>query len=197
MEKLLQIILNEYIPKNKINKFSKLISEYGFNNLTYYNEEKQSKTNPLKIPIDILKQRLYNKVSEVEEPKVEEVDSDQRTDYVLWQLPKADSSDQDTLLNKCDVFINKIKNTNKRNKHYYYYFGYYLQRFKNIYVIDHSIEDFNKFIEERYEMKKSKLYSYIQFFKLCQEYQILLTCNLTFTEIINNGINIKFLLNSS
>ena len=109
MEKLLQIILNEYIPKNKINKFSKLISEYGFNNLTYYNEEKQSKTNPLKIPIDILKQRLYNKISEVEEPKVEEVDSDQRTDYVLWQLPKADSSDQDTLLNKCDVFINKIK----------------------------------------------------------------------------------------
>ena len=197
MEKLLQIILNEYIPKNKINKFSKLISEYGFNNLTYYNEEKQSKTNPLKIPIDILKQRLYNKISEVEEPKVEEVDSDQRTDYVLWQLPKADSSDQDTLLNKCDVFINKIKNTNKRNKHYYYYFGYYLQRFKNIYVIDHSIEDFNKFIEERYNMNKSKLYSYIQFFKLCQEYQILLTCNLTFTEIINNGINIKFLLNSS
>ena len=197
MEKLLQIILNEYIPKNKINKFSKLISEYGFNNLTYYNEEKQSKTNPLKIPIDILKQRLYNKISEVEEPKVEEVDSDQRTDYVLWQLPKADSSDQDALLNKCDVFINKIKNTNKRNKHYYYYFGYYLQRFKNIYVIDHSIEDFNKFIEERYNMKKSKLYSYIQFFKLCQEYQILLTCNLTFTEIINNGINIKFLLNSS
>ena len=197
MEKLLQIILNEYIPKNKINKFSKLISEYGFNNLTYYNEEKQSKTNPLKIPIDILKQRLYNKISEVEEPKVEEVDSDQRTDYVLWQLPKADSSDQDTLLNKCDVFINKIKNTNKRNKHYFYYFGYYLQRFKNIYVIDHSIEDFNKFIEERYNMKKSKLYSYIQFFKLCQEYQILLTCNLTFTEIINNGINIKFLLNSS
>ena len=181
MEKLLQIILNEYIPKNKINKFSKLISEYGFNNLTYYNEEKQSKTNPLKIPIDILKKRLYNKISEVEEPKVEEVDS----------------SDQDTLLNKCDVFINKIKNTNKRNKHYYYYFGYYLQRFKNIYVIDHSIEDFNKFIEERYNMKKSKLYSYIQFFKLCQEYQILLTCNLTFTEIINNGINIKFLLNSS
>ena len=193
---LLQIILNEYIPKNKINKFSKLISEYGFNNLTYYNEEKQSKTNPLKIPIDILKQRLYNKISEVEEqtrleaglllsaePKVEEVD--------------VNSIDQDTLLNKCDVFINKIKNTNKRNKHYYYYFGYYLQRFKNIYVIDHSIEDFNKFIEERYEMKKSKLYSYIQFFKLCQEYQILLTCNLTFTEIINNGINIKFLLNSS
>ena len=197
MEKLLQIILNEYIPKNKINKFSKLITEYGFNNLTYYNEEKQSKTNPLKIPIDILKQRLYNKISEVEEPKVEEVDSDQRTDYVLWQLPKADSSDQDTLLNKCDEFISKINNTNKRNKHYYYYFGYYLQRFKNIYVIDHSIEDFNNFIEERYNMKKSKLYSYIQFFKLCQEYQILLTCNLTFTEIINNGINIKFLLNSS
>ena len=41
MEKLLQIILNEYIPKYKINKFSKLINEYGFNNLTYYNEEKQ------------------------------------------------------------------------------------------------------------------------------------------------------------
>ena len=173
MEKLLQIILNEYIPKNKINKFSKLISEYGFNNLTYYNEEKQSKTNPLKIPIDILKQRLYNKISEVEEPKVEEVDSDQRTDYVLWQLPKSDSSDQDTLLNKCDVFINKIKNTNKRNKHYYYYFGYYLQRFKNIYVIDHSIEDFNKFIEERYEMKKVNFivtYNFLNYVKNIKYY---------------------------
>ena len=157
MEKLLQIILNEYIPKNKINKFSKLISEYGFNNLTYYNEEKQSKTNPLKIPIDILKQRLYNKISEVEEPKVEE----------------ADSSDQDTLLNKCDVFINKIKNTNKRNKHYYYYFGYYLQRFKNIYVIDHSIEDFNKFIEERYNMKKVNFivtYNFLNYVKNIKYY---------------------------
>ena len=135
-----------------------------------------------KIPLDILKQRLYNKISEVEEPNVEEVDS----------------IDQNTLLNKCDEFISKINNMNKRNKHYYYYFGYYLQRFKNIYVKDHSIEDFNKFIEERYNMKKSKLYSYLQlqFFKLCQEYQILLTCNLTFTEIINKGTNIKFLLNS-
>ena len=152
-----------------------MVGEYGFNNLTYYNEEKQLKMDYYKIPIDILKQRLYNKISEVEEPKVEEVDSDQRTDYVLWQLPKADtdrrsaalradSIDQNTLLIKCDEFISKINNMNKRNKHYYYYFGYYLQRFKNIYVIDHSIEDFNKFIEERYNMKKSKLYSYIQFF---------------------------------
>ena len=207
MENLLQIILNEYIPKYKINKFSELVGEYGFNNLTYYNEEKQLKMDYYKIPIDILKQRLYNKISEVEEPKVEEVDSDQRTDYVLWQLPKADtdrrsaalradSIDQNTLLIKCDEFISKINNMNKRNKHYYYYFGYYLQRFKNIYVIDHSIEDLNKFIEERYNMRKSKLYSYIQFFKLCQEYKILLNCDLSFTEIINNGTNIKFLLNS-
>ena len=181
MEKLLQIILNEYIPKYKINKFSELVGEYGFNNLTYYNEEKQLKMDYHKIPLDIPKQRLYNKISEEEEPKVEEVDS----------------IDQNILLNKCDEFISKITNINKRNKHYYYYFGYYLQSFKNIYVIDHSIEDFNKFIEERYEMKKSKLYSYIQFFKLCQEYQILLNCDLSFTEIINNGTNIKFLLNSS
>ena len=207
---LLQIILNEYIPKNKINKFSKLISEYGFNNLTYYNEEKQSKIDHYKIPIDILKQRLHNKISEVEEQtrleaglllsaeqtRLSDESSELRSEPKVEEVD-VNSIDQDTLLNKCDVFINKIKNTNKRNKHYYYYFGYYLQRFKNIYVIDHSIEDFNKFIEERYEMKKSKLYSYIQFFKLCQEYQILLTCNLTFTEIINNGINIKFLLNSS
>ena len=75
MEKLLQIILNEYIPKNKINKFSKLISEYGFNNLTYCQEEKELKIDHYKIPIDILKQRLHNKINEVEEPKVEEVDS--------------------------------------------------------------------------------------------------------------------------
>ena len=109
MEKLLQIIHNEYIPKNKINKFSKLISEYGFNNLTYCQEEKELKIDHYKIPIDILKQRLHNKISEVEEPKVEEVDS----------------IDQNTLLNKCDEFISKINNMNKRNKHYFYYFGYY------------------------------------------------------------------------
>ena len=54
MEKLLQIILNEYIPKNKINNFSKLISENGFNNLIYYNEEKEVKIKN----INILKQRL-------------------------------------------------------------------------------------------------------------------------------------------
>ena len=45
-------------------------------------------------------------------------------------------------------------------------------------------------------MKKSKLYSYIQFFKLCQEYQILLNCDLTFTEIMFNINNIKFLFES-
>ena len=99
MEKLLQIILNEYIPKKiKKNKFSKLISEYGFNNLTYYNEEKQLKMDYYKIPIDILKQRLYNKIIEVEEPKIEEVDS----------------TDQNILLNKCDEFINKINFLKKK-----------------------------------------------------------------------------------
>ena len=162
MEKLLQIILNEYIPKNKINKFSKLISEYGFNNLTYYNEEKQLKMDYYKIPLDILKQRLYNKISEVEE-----------VDSALGQLPEVDSIDQNTLLNKCDVFINKIKNTNKRNKHYYYYFGYYLQRLKNIYVIDHTIEDFNKFIEERYNMKKVNFivtYNFLNYVKNIKYY---------------------------
>ena len=99
--------------------FCKLIIEYGFNNLTYCQEEKEVKIDYYKIPIDILKQRFENKISEVEEPKDEEVDS----------------IDQNTLLNKCDEFIRKINNMNKRNKHYYYYFGYYLQRFKNIYVI--------------------------------------------------------------
>ena len=176
MNELLQIILNEYIPTNKINKFSILLKEYGFNNLTYYNEEKELKIKN----IDMLRQKLFSKIKEVEEPKVEEVDS----------------TDQNILLNKCDEFINKIINIDKKTKHYYFYFGYFLQRFKNIYVIDHTAEDFNKFIEERYNMKKSKLYSYIQFFKLCQEYEILLTCDLTFTEIINNNPDIIFLLKS-
>ena len=70
-EELLQIILNEYIPKNKINKFNNLISEYGFKNLTYFNNEKEIKINNKKIPLDILKQRLNSKIKEVEEPKVE------------------------------------------------------------------------------------------------------------------------------
>ena len=62
---------------------------------------------------------------------------------------------------------------NKRNKHYYYYFGYYLQSFKNIYVIDHSIEDFNKFIEERYNMKKVNFivtYNFLNYVKNIKYY---------------------------
>ena len=180
MEKLLQIILNEYIPKNKINKFCKLISEYGFNNLTYCQEEKELKIDYYKIPIDILKQRLHNKISEVEEPKVEEVDS----------------NDQNTLLNKCDEFISKINNMNKRNKHYYYYFGYYLQRFRNIYIIENTVEDFNRFIEERYNIKKTKLCNYMRFYELCQKYEILLTCDLTFSEIIHNTPEILKIIKS-
>ena len=180
MEKLLQIILNEYIPKNKINKFCKLISEYGFNNLTYCQEEKELKIDYFKIPIDILKQRLHNKISEVEEPKVEEVDS----------------NDQNTLLNKCDEFISKINNMNKRNKHYYYYFGYYLQRFKNIYIIENTVADFNKFIEVRYNIKKTKLCNYMRFYDLCQKYEILLTCDLTFSEIIHNTPEILKIIKS-
>ena len=183
MDKLLEIILNEYIPKNKINKFSKLITEYGFNNLTYYNEEKERKLDYNKISIDLLKQRLFNKIKEVEEPKVEEVD--------------VNSTDQEGLLSKCDEFINKIKSTDKRNKHYYYYFGYYLQRFKNIYIMENTFEDFNRFMEERYNMKKTKLCNYMRFYDLCQKYEILLTCDLTFTEILHNTPEILKIIKSN
>ena len=179
MKELLQIILNEYIPKNKINKFNNLISEYGFKNLTYFNEEKEIEINNYKIPLDILKQRLNSKIKEVEEPKVEEIDS----------------TNKNILLNKCDEFFKKIDFLKKRNKYYYYYyFGFYLQRLKNIFILDYSVEYFNNFIEERYEMKTSKLYSYIRFYNLCQEYNFLLTCDLTFTDIRDNINNIKFLL---
>ena len=66
-----------------------MVGEYGFNNLIYYNEEKQP--SKIKIPLDVLKQKIKNKIKEVDEPKIEEVDS----------------TDQNTLLNKCDEFINK------------------------------------------------------------------------------------------
>ena len=120
-----------------------------------------------------------------------EVDSGRRPDELC-----SDSIDQNTLLNKCDEFINKIKSIDKRNKHYYYYFGYYLQRFKNIYIIENTVEDFNRFMEERYNMKKTKLCNYMRFYDLCQKYEILLTCDLTFTEIIHNTPEILKIIKS-
>ena len=174
---LLQIILNDYIPKNKINKFIDLISEYGFKNLTYFTDEKEIKINNNKIPLDILK-KLNTKIKEIEDPKIEE----------------EDSKDKNILLNKCDEFFNKIDFLKKRNKYYYYYFGCYLKKFKDIYILEHSIEEFNNFIKERYEIKLTKLYNYIKFYNLCNEYKILLNCDLTFTEIINNYSEIKKLL---
>ena len=45
--------------------------------------------------IDILKQKLFGKIKEVEEPKLEELVS----------------ADESILLNKCDEFNNKINNT--------------------------------------------------------------------------------------
>ena len=83
---------------------------------------------------------------------------------------------------------------NKRNKHYYYYFGYHLQRFKNIYIIENTVEDFNRFIEERY--KKTKLHNYMRFYDLCYKYEILLSCDLTFSEIIHNTPEILKIIKS-
>ena len=103
---------------------------------------------------------------------------------------------KNTLLNKCDEFISKINNMNKRNKHYFYYL-LYLQRFKNIYIIENTVEDFNRFIEERYNIKKkTKLCNYMRFYDLCQKYEILLTCDLTFSEIIHNTPDILKIIKS-
>ena len=50
--------------------------------------------------IDILTQKLFGKIKEVEEPKLEELVS----------------TDESILLNKCDEFNNKINNIEKRKK---------------------------------------------------------------------------------
>ena len=43
-------------------------------------------------------------------------------------------------------------------------------------------------------MKKTKLYNYIQFSNVCQEYEILLTSDLKSTEIINYSSDLIFIL---
>ena len=68
--------------------------------------------------IDILKQKLFRKINEVEEHKVEELDS----------------TDENVLLNKCDEFNNKIYNIEKRTKHYYYYFGFFFNKGLQIFI---------------------------------------------------------------
>ena len=46
-------------------------------------------------------------------------------------------------------------------------------------------------------MKKSKLCNYMRFYDLCQEYKFLLTCDLTFSEVINNTPEILKIIKSN
>ena len=177
MEKLMQIILNDFIPKAKVKSFLELVTEYGFSSLKYFIHEKENKVNRYKIPIEELRKRLTSKINKIEEPNLE----------------INDISDKTEVLNKCDDMVNKIIYDNKKSKKYYYHLGKYLSLLKSHFVLNNTVDNFNKFIDERYKIKLSTLYKYIKFYLLCEKYPDLYNCDLTLSEIMDNVPEIKSL----
>lgn len=179
---LLNQILNNYVPRTKINKFIKLLEEYQCNtsDLTLFEDQKEKETPSHKIPLEKLKQRLSSDVPSEDKAKDEDI---------------KDIKDLETTLYNCDHYEKKIRQHEITGKKYYHRFGYYLSQLKLFLAIeDHSQKEINIFIQERYHIKVSTINKYIRFSGLCDKYEILLDCDLSYREIMNNIPEIEELL---
>ena len=183
-KKLLNIlndILNECIPKNKKSKFYAVIDRYKLNSNDYVynynikcgdNGDNQEPTSG-KIPIDELRRKLFST-------------------YVDYQFNLEELKGVTKIIEKCDSLAKKITFDKKRNKIYHYYFGSYLEMLKDEEL--KTSKEFIDFVSERYQMKKSTIYKYIQFAKLCDFKKEIVTCDLTFDQIIKNIPEIESIL---
>lgn len=178
--KLLQTILNDFIPKNKVDCFLELMNEYGLksSSFKYFIAEQEPKSNRHKIPIDELRKRLFSNLTYVETPK----------------LVINNPTDEKEIITKCDAIVNKILYVNKKNKKYYYHLGKYLSLLKSHFVLKDTIDNFNMFIDERYKIKLSTLHKYMKFCVLCESFPELYYCDLAFTDIMENVPEIKKIL---
>ena len=176
-KKLLNDILNECIPKNKISKFYAVIDRYKLNSNDYVykcGDILERKKPNGKIPIDELEQKISLPYVEFKFDLEEELKSVKKN------------------IEKCDTIAWKITFDKKRNKIYYYYFGSYLEMLKEEKL--KTSKEFIDFVSERYQMKKSTIYKYIQFAKLCDFKKELVTCDLTFDQIMKNIPEIESIL---
>ena len=170
MDDFFNTIINEFIPKTKVNKFVELLEKYKYdtNGLVFYVIE----SNNHKIPIEKLKERLFSKKNEV-------------------QIEDTELTFKNTL-EQCDRYEKKIR---LKGKEYYYCFGLYLSRLKYLMSLDdYSLKEINIFIEERYHIKISTINKYIRFNELCNKYSQLLNCDLSFRDVMQNITEIEKLL---
>ena len=177
IQKLLNDILNNCIPKCKLKKFTHLLTEYNFNpdDFTYIYQKKETSH---KLPLDYLKERLFS------EKKEQDIQIEDDNDLSI-----------DNTLKQCDHYEKKIRQHEITGKKYYYYFGLYLYRIKIFMNIEgHSLKYINSFIEGRYTIKISTINKYIRFNKICDKYPKLLICDLTYKEIMNNIPELEKLL---
>ena len=176
-KKLLNDILNECIPKNKISKFYTVIDRYKLNSNDYVYKcgdilERKEPTSG-KIPIDELRRKLFST-------------------YVDYQFNLEELKGVTKIIEKCDSLAKKITFDKKRNKIYYYYFGSYLEMLKDEEL--KTSKELIDFVSERYQMKKSTIYKYIQFAKLCDFKKEIVMCDLTFDQIMKNIPEIESIL---
>ena len=207
--KVLNKILINFIPKTKLNQFKDLILENDIDieKLYFPLEPLENGSGPLPFPkpnrqklsIEEIRKRLKNKMNHPseEQPRFEIINT----------------SDKEEVLKSCDSIAKKIIYEDKKNKVYYYHFGKNLSLLKEHYCLKAvGIKErskgniipvallpvgikplplplplpFHNFIEDRYKIKLSTIFKYLKFYNLCEKYDCLLDCDLSFSEIMNN-----------
>lgn len=189
--KVLNKILINFIPKTKLNQFKDLILENDIDiEKLYWSSATGSPLEPLengsgplpfpkpnrqKLSIEEIRKRLKNKMNHPseEQPRFEIINT----------------SDKEEVLKSCDSIAKKIIYEDKKNKVYYYHFGKNLSLLKEHYclkAVGIKPLPFHNFIEDRYKIKLSTIFKYLKFYNLCEKYDCLLDCDLSFSEIMNN-----------
>jgi len=115
---------------------------------------------------------------------------------------KADK-DTDTLLknvvNYCKVNLKYLDLNKKGLKVYKYRIGYCMDKAHYIILfhLGNSKKEFFEYVRENIKnIADRTIYEYIQFYKLCDCYKLLLICDLTFTDILKNKSRIEDIIKS-
>ena len=169
MESILHEFINEikdYISKDKQDDFKKCVEKFEKeNNLKLNSVEKPILVKKKKVPED-LEKRLFE-ITNVE--KITFKFNDKSSDIEIIDI--------------CDKILNYLDDLEKRNKTYYYTLGELLSILKSR---SSNEKEFLTFAKEKFNRSESTINNYIRFYNICNEYSILITCNLSYREIIKN-----------
>lgn len=185
MEAKLSSFLNEikdYISMDKINKFRKTIIQFEKENnvklsiqwdeaITSTGAEIIVKTK--KVPKD-LEKRLYE-LLDVEEVK--------------FKINEENSDEE--IVETCMKIFNYLEDIGKRNKGYYFNLGYLLSILKSR---SNTEKEFLAYAKEKFNRSKTIINDYIRFYIICNSYSILMSCNLSYREIMKNLPEIKTII---